>query len=443
MTPEERETLEHALRTANVACKAGKPDEAVALLASAVYAFPEEPELHGHLSLALLDARRFEAAIAAAKRAVELAPRSHQAWSVFAIALGRSGNPDSGIKAARRAAWLQPNGATYLALGEQLARVGDNVGAIRAFKKSEELSPALKRDNIGLGYALLRLGCWVEGWDRYEGRYNEAGRDKRFPRPQRTDLRGKRILLWAWGDSGLGDQIMLFRFLPKLASIAAHVTLDPHPALAWLAQGNLSPFCRVISAGTEAPPASDFDLAFPLQSLPYMLGEDAATLPPILPLRAPAEKWIERPAGRPRVAFVYRGSAGFPDDHLRSPGLDAFRPILDVPGVRFVSLQVEGKEPLPPHVDDLAPKLKDLANTAAVIAACDLVISSCTSVAHLAGSMGKPLWVMLPRYSYFAWGARSDDCDFYPSARLFRQEREGDWSAPANRMAAALREELA
>ena len=164
--------------------------------------------------------------------------------------------------------------------------------------------------------------------------------------------------------------------------------------------------------------------------------------------RATVARWRDRMAGEGeglRVGLVWAGNPRFPGDRLRSPRLEGLRAVLDVPGVRLFGLQKgPGREDLervalPASFTDLGREVADFADTAAIMANLDLVISSCTGPAHLAGALGVPLWVVLPFSPDWRWLLGRDDSPWYPTARLFRQDRVGDWTRVAARVAEALR----
>lgn len=442
----DKAALTEAIRIANIDCDAERPEKAVELLASAARAYPNQPTIRVHLALALATTRRFEEARLVARAALRLAPRLAEAWCAASIVARRLGQYEEAERSARQAVILSPIAESYLALGDALGDLGKTEDAIWAFRHAETLSAERGRDNIGLAHMLLRRGEWIEGWDRYESRYCEPGW-RNFKRPTRVPLNGKRVLVQGWFDSGLGDQIALLRYLPPLADIAASVTLEIAETLVPIAAAAFGDRIEVLSP--KATEHRIFDTAFTLQSLPYMLGENARTLPPAPFLRAPQEHaWRDRVAslaqGRRAIALVYAGGNEFRDDHLRSPGLDAVRPLLDLPGhAVFVLQKGPGRRALPafPHVHDLADEFQSMSATAAIMAACDAVVSSCTSSAHLAGALGLPLYALLPASAYFMWGERPNDCDWYPTARLFRQPRVHDWQTPVSAIAAALRDE--
>jgi ADP-heptose:LPS heptosyltransferase len=257
------------------------------------------------------------------------------------------------------------------------------------------------------------------------------------------DLTGRRVLLTA--EQGSGDLIQYARFAPILAREAAAVVLEMPWYLAELFR-TLPGIERVI--GLED---SDHgcDIACPLLSLPLLLGADAGVAPPYV--AAPAGRsarwsaWLDRsPPGR-RIGLVCHGDPRHPRDRDRSIALTALRPLLDMPDVGFVLVQTEVRAAdraafeAADNVRCPAAALTDYADTAALLSGLDLLISVDTSAAHLAGAMGLPVWTLLPHCPDYRWQLGRNDSRWYPSMRLFRQERPGAWGPVIERVRVALR----
>jgi len=258
------------------------------------------------------------------------------------------------------------------------------------------------------------------------------------------DIAGRTILLYA--EQGLGDTLQFVRYAPQVAARGARVLLEVQPPLVSVLSG-LQGVERVIARGEPLP---DFDVECPLMSLPRAFGTTLGNVPTAPYLRPDSQRaahWRERLRGGEglKVGLVWAGNPRFPGDRLRSPRLEGLRAVLDVPGVRFFGLQKgPGREdlervPVPDGFTDLGPEIDDFADTAAIMANLDLVISSCTGPAHLAGALGVPLWVVLPYSPDWRWLTAREDSPWYPTARLFRQSRVGDWADVAERAADALR----
>jgi hypothetical protein len=306
------------------------------------------------------------------------------------------------------------------AYGAVLANLGFAKRAERYLRRAHALKPDEANTRFALGSVLLALGAYAEGWPLYEARYEVRGGPARpalpFPAWAGEPLEGKRLLVWP--DEGLGDQIQFVRFVPAVQAAGAIVTLVAYPALARLFGASLS--AEVIPLQTRVEhPAPNFWTT--LGALPGLAGLTPATgaKPPYLQAAYPA---LPAAGG---IGVMTRGNPGHLNDRHRSlpePIAARFR---DLPGA--VSL----------HPDDTG--LSDMADTARLIAGLDLVISVDTSVAHLAGALGKPVWVLLARVGLdWRWGIERSDSDWYPSARLFRQARIGDWTSVIDEVLEAL-----
>jgi protein O-GlcNAc transferase len=297
------------------------------------------------------------------------------------------------------------------------------------------------------GMALLALGRLKEGYEEYEWRWQTAEFAKRprrilAPLWQGEPVAGRRVLL-QW-EQGLGDCLQYLRFAPALHVLGAELVAELPAPLVRLAQSTPA-LGQVIAAG-EAPGAVDFQVS--LISLPHRLGTTLETIPAEIPyLAAPEEdraRWAVRlkDLPRPLIGLAWRGSPSFVNDARRSMALASFMPILSQNGAAsWISLQkdmassevTESRSILLDPATDLgapAERFADFADTAGLIAALDLVIAVDTAVAHLAGALGKPVWVLLPRNADARWLVERADSPWYPTARLFRQIRRDDWTGP-------------
>ncbi|QCN93800.1 tetratricopeptide repeat protein [Azospirillum argentinense] len=443
-----------------------------------------------NLAETALAGRRGEEAERAARRAAALAPGSPAAWMMLGSACAAQKRWDEAETAYRAALDLAPGyGAAWGNLGSLLAGQGRFDEALAAFATAEERGfsgPSLwsARGNARLamarpvealadfdrllqarpgdagmrwnrGFARLLAGDCEGGWPEFDWRRHDARAEppwRRFVQPTWTggDIAGRTILLYA--EQGLGDTLQFVRYAPLVAARGARVILEVQRPLMSV-MSDLPGVERLIARGDPLP---DFDLECPLMSLPRAFGTKLDDVPAAVPyLRADLKRaaaWSERLADGQltggqglRVGLVWAGNPRFPGDALRSPRLAGLRPVLDVPGVRFFGLQKgPGREdlervPTPSAFTDLGPDIADFADTAAVMANLDLVISSCTGPAHLAGALGVPVWVVLPLSPDWRWLLGREDSPWYPTARLFRQTRVGDWTEVAGRVADALR----
>jgi Glycosyltransferase family 9 (heptosyltransferase) len=297
----------------------------------------------------------------------------------------------------------------------------------------------------------LTLGDFDTGWKQYEWRW-KTGAFARYRRPFRAppwlgneSVAGKTVLLHA--EQGFGDTIQFIRYAPLAARQGADVILEVQPALKALMR-EIVGVSVVIGRGEELP---RFDFHCPLLSLPFAFKTDLATIPGNVPYLVPptdrVAKWQGRLQQRKplRVGIAWAGSASYQGDENRSIALGRLAPLWSDQEIEFVSIQ---REPRPadgtllqgnPHLLHVGPDLEDFGDTAAVISLLDVVVSIDTSVAHLAGALGKPVLIMLPYSPDFRWMLDRDDSPWYPTARLFRQRRRGDWDSVVERV----RQELA
>jgi tetratricopeptide (TPR) repeat protein len=338
--------------------------------------------------------------------------------------------------------------------------------ALASYAAARAIEPDRPEVRWSEGLVRLRMGDFAEGWRGYQWRWLKADwadRRRRFSQPLwlgEEPLARRTILLHA--EQGLGDTLQFVRYAPLVACRGAKVILEVQPALKTLLSA-VEGVAAVAGQG-EALPA--FDLHCPLMSLPLAFGTELGTVPADIPyLRAPPDRlanWRNRLArgpanasapamrlapgagGAPRVGIAWAGNPAHRTDRYRSIALDRFAALFDLPGVTFVGLQKDSTAAQKAvlrnraNVIDLGDAFDDFADTAALIATLDLVVAVDTAVAHLAGAMGKPVWILLPFSADFRWLIERDDSPWYPSARLFRQRRIGDWDDVIERVREAL-----
>jgi Flp pilus assembly protein TadD len=379
---------------------------------------------------------RHAEAEAAARHVIDLQPENPTAHLQLAAALNSQNRFEESLRYLRRVRRLFPDEPGLCSLaGVALLGLGKLAPARRALRQALRLSPGFAPAHYNLGLALLLGGNLRQGWPEYEWRGATSLFELRrgtIGRPvwDGGPLRGKRLLVHA--EQGAGDAIQFARYVPLLAQRGARVILECLPSLRRLFEP-----LPVEQLLTVDEPLPEFDLHVPLLGLPRRFATALRSIPASGPfLRAPADSraaWQRRIGAYSglKVGLAWQGRRGNPYDSRRSMPVEALLPLVRVPGVKLFSLQKDWPGP-PSGLVDLDPWLTDFADTAAAIECLDLVISVDTAVAHLAGALGKPVWVLLPRVPDWRWLMDRPDSPWYPSARLIRQRQAGDWRGVVN-----------
>lgn len=438
MTP--AESLFHAARAH---LDAGDPTAAAAVLRAALALDPDAAAVHANLAFALAATGDVAAAETHYRRAIALAPDEPQMVLNLGAMLTARHRADEAL-AVYDAAPASP--ALLSNRGMALACLGRETEAEARYRQALALDPAYRKAAFNLAYVLLRQGRWEEGWMRLEARdWLVAMQDHlRLPRWEGGALTGRRILVGV--EAGHGDMIQFCRYCEQLkAHGAARVGVLCHPGLAALF-GSLLGADEIIPLDRDVD-RSDWDTWVAPLSLPLHFRTTVDTVPAALPYLAPDPDRVARFApllaaapGALKVGLVWKGNPRFENDAARSlPGFATLAPLLQVPGIRWFSMQKD-EETLSEGITDLAPAIGDFADTAALIAGLDLVITVDTACAHLAGALGKPCWVLLPAWMPDSrWLADRADTPWYPHVmRLFRQRRDGAWDEVIDDVAAAL-----
>jgi len=455
--------------------KLGQPKQSVDFLTRAVEERPDSPETLFDLSMAHIGIKQFEEAVGRLRRITELRPDWGQAWSYLGFALDSLRRIEEAEPILRRALTCPDFRAeTYNHLGLNLSKLGRTDEAAECFLKAIELQPALfqawsnlgntlkeqdKLDEALVAYShalridpknpivrfnqgivmLMKGNICQEAWLKYEFRWlalqHSPNRGFKQPLWRGEDLNGKSILLFA--EQGLGDTIQFIRFVPQVIARGGTVHVEVQPALKPL-MASLPGVVSVIGTGEPLPP---FDFQCPFLSLPFALHTELQSIPAPVPyVHAPQDKvrdWSERlPKGSLlRVGVVWRGNPKHTNDANRSVPFEMFRPLFDVEECEFVCLQVGLTERetsvFASHsaCRDLSGQIKDFADTAGIVSSLDLVVTVDTSVAHLAGAMGRPVWLLVPFTPDWRWMLDREDSPWYPTFRIFRQKTARDWPA--------------
>ncbi|MGD0767837.1 MAG: tetratricopeptide repeat-containing glycosyltransferase family protein [Tepidisphaeraceae bacterium] len=430
----------------NALSDTGLIDESIAEYRQAIQLKADYAEAYNNLGISLRAKGLFDEAAAAYRQALIIEPNYAKAHNNLGNALRDKRLLDDADAEYRLALRIDPNFAeAHRNLGGILQQRGKWQEAMESLRKAVALEPGNATLRWSYSRILLLLGHWKEGWAQFDARLKAPmfHLDRGFRQPQwdGSDPSGKTILLHAEG--GHGDALTFIRFVPQVAQRGAKLILECQPGLVPLFEG-MSGLNRVIPRGQPLPA---FDWQIPLQSLPHVFGVTPENVPDKVPyLSAPPDRvshWAARLAGETklRVGLMWSGAKHTGWDN-RTRSVDVFAPLAEVPGVKFFSLQKgdESREPPPQGMDwaDVSAELNDFADTAALVQNLDLVISVDTSVAHLAGALAKPVWVLIPFQPDFRWLLDRTDTPWYPTMRLFRQPTQTGWQTPVEQMAQAL-----
>ena len=437
----------------------GRFDEAAAAFECSLAARPDHGEALINLGLARRNQGRLLEAVACGERALAVRPDSAEALNNLGLALDNFGRVDEALARYRQALALRPDYVEALNnYGLALYHAGQPAAALESLDRALALRPDYAEAQLNQAMVRLQTGDLRPGFRQYEWRWRsrqlEADRPAlAVPRWDGGDGAGRSMLVWA--EQGLGDSLQFCRYVPLLAERGWHIVLEVPPPLVRLLRG-LAGAAIVVATGGAAGMA--IDCHCPIMSLPHLFDTALETIPAALPYLAPEAADVAR-WGR-RLAACGLGAdglkigvvwAGNPrryspllamTDARRSVSLDQLAPLLAIPGPRFVSLQKDrspGEIPSERGILDLMDEIEDFADTAALIAHLDLVIAVDTSPLHLAGAMGKPVWLLNRYDSCWRWLGEREDSPWYPSLRQFRQARLGDWSGVLTAAAAALR----
>jgi tetratricopeptide (TPR) repeat protein len=429
-----------------------KMREAVAEYELALHFDPLCAKAHNNLGNVFRSLEEPEKAVAHYKQVPDGDPEFTDAYNNLGLALLSLGRHEEAIQSIARTLALKPHVAeAYCNMGAVLHALNRVPEACAAYQKALELKPDLPKARINLGMIQLLSGDFANGWKNYELRWDDAPLHRReFTQPQwqGEPLDGRRILLHA--EQGLGDTLQFLRYVPMVQAAGGVVILEVQDRLRTLA-AELPGVAQVVSTGAPLP---EFDCHCPLLSLPAAFGTTLESVPASIPYLKVPQAAIAKAADFPwpedglRIGILWAGNPVFPNDRcrFRSAPIEVFRPLLELEGAHLFSLQVgehagelfEFPE-FARRVVDLSPLVADMSDTAAQIARLDLVVMVDTSVSHLAGALGVPVWVLTPFTPDWRWLQKREDTPWYPSMRLFRQPHPGDWASVVEAMMADLK----
>ena len=425
-------------------------EEALVHFRKAIEIKPDFVAALNNLGIALVDLQRFEEALPVFNRGLSISPDLAQLFSNKANALKALGRHDEALAAYDRAIALKPDYVkAHCNRGACLDEMLRADEAFSSFKNALAFQSDYPEAHWNLGLNRLRVGDLKTGWIESEWRWKCPGlrlEERKIERPLWLGvepLDGKVLLLHS--DQGLGDALQFCRYAPLAAARGAKVILEVQRSLRDLLDG-LAGVSMVISKGEALP---DFDFHCPLCSLPLAFDTTIETIPsaaPYLSVDSRGKQWEGRlhSSGLPRIGLVWSGNPGHLNDRKRSIALKTLLPLLEVKA-QFLSLQKDIRSGdlavLRDRHDilDFGPELGNFSDTAALVAQLDLLISVDTSVAHLAGALGRPVWILLPYAPDWRWLLDRMDSPWYPTASLFRQSETREWGPVVLQVGEALR----
>jgi tetratricopeptide (TPR) repeat protein len=453
----------------------GKTEEVVQTYERMCAVAPASVEAQTNLAAALGEARRPEEAVEAARRATELDPNHAPAHNNLANALRESGDPEAAAEAARKAIELKPDYAdAYSNLAAALNQLAQHreaykacQSALRLWMKEGDALPAYRRFGprlppkteltqtyLNRAAILLALGNFERGWQEYEWRWLAKSHHtprRKFAQPQweGEDISGKTLLVHS--EQGIGDVFQFIRYVPLIARRDVKVIVETYEDLASLIS-RVEGVEKVYLRG-QAESVSPFDVHIPLMSLPLAFGTQLETIPRNVPYIKPDPEriasWSTRikneSRDRYKVGVVWAGNANHSNDRNRSMPVSSLSPLITrFANVAWFSLQ-KGRAGDEQELRDqgvplinLSHDIKDFDDTAAIMAQLDLILSVDTAAAHLAGAMRRNVWTMLPFAAEWRWLVDRKTSPWYPTMKLFRQSKRGDWNSVVEAVGAEL-----
>jgi Flp pilus assembly protein TadD len=447
----------------------GEVSGAIAAAQKSLTLFPKFKDAMNNLGLALCDARQYPEAIKNLRAAIEIFPNDSEIANNLGVAVHANGNlSDAAIilsnAITNRPDWpealinlgnvLRAQGnfeeaatryyAAHLAnpdstnalgnLGLALLNLNNPIEAAEAYTKALRISPNNGDIRMSLGIAQLMQGNYVDGWQNYEARWHAkqfTPNSERFTidRWEGENIQGRKLLVYA--EQGFGDTLQFCRYLELLSDKGVEVHFECQRSMLELSR-SLRGIKTVIARKDSLP---EVDYCVPLMSIPHIFGTTLKSVPANVPYLSPSSQKVgsfqaQLNGAALKVGLVWLGNPDRQDDDMRSCPETALAPILVVDGVQFVSLQVGRTIPNSlGNLLDFGAQCADFDDTAAAVSALDLIITVDTAAAHLAGAIGKPVWVMLGHHADWRYLMNREDSPWYPTMRLFRQSSYGDWAS--------------
>lgn len=430
---------------------AGRLTNAEASYRAAIRLAPDHAKAHNNLGGVLHMQGQLDAALASYRNALELDPRQPEANQNYASIVRDTGALELAVEGYLRQTRAVPEDAeAHNNLANAYRELGRHREALASFERALAADPEYAEAHFSRSFVLLLCGDYEKGWKEYEWRwrinaFNAPAR--RFPQApwDGRKIAGGTILVHA--EQGLGDTLQFVRYAPWVAERCSSVILECQPELKSLME-SVTGIGQVVVQGEALPP---FSAHVPMMSLPGVFGTTLESVPWRGPyVQADPERsaaWRPR-AGRGdgalKVGLAWAGRPQQWDDRKRSITLDMLAPLAQASGAVFYSVQMgeaaaqSASPPAGMNLVDLTAGIRDFSDTAALLSHLDLMITIDTSVAHLAGAMGVPTWVLVAHAPDWRYHLGRSDNPWYPSMRLYRQDRDGDWTGPIARVAEAL-----
>ena len=427
----------------------GKPDVAAACYREALRLKPDYAEALNCLGIILKEQKNPQEAMACYRQALQLQPNLAPAHNNIGNLMMDQDRLEEATACYREALRINPNFfEAYNNLGNTLQRMGKQAEAVVSYDLAIRVKADYGEAHWNKSLALLVLGEFEEGWREYEWRWkSKTFKERSFRQPlwNGSPIPNGTILLHA--EQGLGDTLQFIRYVPFVKERIGRVLFECPKALLKLL-ADFEGIDQLVPVGSSMP---SFDVQAPLLSLPGLLGTNLSNIPVKIPYLSAqpslVEHWRQELSAMPgfKIGIAWQGSAANLGDNRRSIPLTQFAPLARVPGVSLLSLQKGiGTEQIGQVADqftvvDLGDRLDEangpFMDTAAVMKNLDLVVTADTATAHLAGALGVPVWIALAYMADWRWLLERSDSPWYPSVRLFRQQRAGDWSEIFERMA--------
>ena len=443
-------SAEALYRLGNVMMQQRNLSDAAQYFQRSIQLNPDFAEVHNNLGSVLKDLGNLDAAVACYRQAVRLKPDDVPPHYNLGIGLKELGHLDEAATCQRRALELNPHDPeVHSCLGNVLSDQGDLDEAAACHRRALELDPSSAEAHKAFGLTLLKAGHWNQGWSEYSWRWQTQDyTNRQLPLPLWNGQHVPDSTVVLHAEQGLGDTIQFVRYAPLVKARAGRVMLHCPPELARLL--STCPGVQQVEILKEHLPAPAFHVS--LMNLPQIFGTTDATIPAGIPYLVAdpglTKRWGEELGPREgcNIGVVWQGNPGHKNDRNRSFAVTRFASIAALPGVRLFSLQKgAGAEQLygaGGHlpITNLGHRLFDFQETAAVLNNLDLLICPDTSITHLAGALGVPVWVALPFAADWRWLLSREDSPWYPTLRLYRQPQPGNYDTVFERMALDVRQ---